>query len=234
MSENNFLERDVQNQILTRDTWMGLETTNNRGFLVGRILEEFQYSHCYCGENYFRSRIAVKRRSGTIDIIPIIIAEETLLQSAIESFCNKYAQILGQICTHDVHDYTICDQKKHYLRIFFLVESILQLDHDQDFSNAVYLRGKICKEPYVKIKSSGIKVVELMVRTIRKGGRRDDYIPCVAFYEVAELLESNYKLWDKIELVGRIQSRKYEKKNEKNPNTFDTRTTYEVAISKII
>ena len=64
---------------------------------------------------------------------------------------------------------------------------------------------------------------------VNRAYNKSDYIPCIAWGRNARYL-SNLQIGENIKIWGRMQSRKYQKKNGEN---IEERVAYEVSISKI-
>ena len=226
MSEENIVDRK-----LSISEWAQIaEGANNYGVLIGRPQGEFQYSHRFYGQKYYKTRIEVKRNSGTIDIIPVVISEEVLGNFASKELKAKCVKIIGRICTYDLHNEF---NGAHYLRLCFLADSINETEEQEEMNNVVYLKGQLCKPPFVKRKNSGLKVAEIFIAVKRKDGEKD-YIPCVSWNSIAFCIENEFTVGDDIEIQGRLQSRRYFKKYNQDPNQGHYRITYEVAIAQLV
>lgn len=91
-------------------------------------------------------------------------------------------------------------------------------------NNSVTLIGRITKE--LEIKEIGeTKILNFSVAVDRNYKTKDgenltDFIPCVAFNGISELMNKYCKKGDKICVSGRLQSSKYEKDGE-NRYSYD-------------
>ena len=204
---------------------------NNYGILSGKLQGEFQYSHSFRGQKYYKAKIEIKRRSGTCDVIPVSISESVFNDWKEKELKGKHIEVTGKICTHDVWENFGENERVHHLVTFFSADSIAESSEEKEINNVVCLQGYICKI-FLKTKVSGTRIAEIFVAVERNNGEKD-YIPCVSWNYIASWIETQYRVGDKIELQGRLQSRKYFKKNPHNPEYGEMRTTYEIAIAKI-
>ena len=65
---------------------------------------------------------------------------------------------------------------------------------------------------------------------INRPYNKSDYIPCIAWGRNARFCE-NIEVGTEVKVVGRVQSRTYEKKHE--DGTVETRVAYEVSIGSL-
>ncbi len=60
----------------------------NKAFVSGRIEAEFEYSHEVMWEKFYRTRVRVKRLSGTEDLVPIMVSdfliEQEMMKKSLE------------------------------------------------------------------------------------------------------------------------------------------------------
>ena len=118
----------------------------------------------------------------------------------------------------------------------FLVTFILSFSFVKEFNfvdddnsqNEIFLRGYICKKPVYR--SNKIKS-DLLIAVHRKY-KQSDYLPCVTL-DANAARASLMEIGDCIEAEGRIQSRKYFKKDPSNPKKGEWREAYEISIDRM-
>ena len=98
--------------------------------------------------------------------------------------------------------------------------------------NSIILTGNITKDPELRKTSGGTSVVSATVavnRTFKDkdGNKQVDYIDFVAWDKKAEYLSSFCRKGDRLELKGRLVSRKYEDRDG------NQRTAWEVIVEDI-
>lgn len=96
-------------------------------------------------------------------------------------------------------------------------------------NNQIFLNGYICKEPIYRKTPLGRDIADLLLAVNRPYGK-SDYIPCIAWGRNASYV-STLNVGEHIILLGRVQSRKYQKK--RNEIEVEERTAYEVSISRL-
>lgn len=192
---------------------------NNRAIIRGKIREEFSLDHEVRQESFYATKVAVSRHDGTIDMIPVIISE-FLLNSEILSEKNvgKTAEMRGQFRSRN---------KEAHLKLFLFVKEFNFVDDDNS-QNEIFLRGYICKKPVYR--SNKIKS-DLLIAVHRKY-KQSDYLPCVTL-DANAARASLMEIGDCIEAEGRIQSRKYFKKDPSNPKKGEWREAYEISIDRM-
>ena len=95
--------------------------------------------------------------------------------------------------------------------------------------NIIEISGYICKEPTYRTTPFKREICDVLV-AVNRAYNKSDYLPCIAWGRNARFVK-NLEIGKKINLVGRIQSREYQKKLENGE--VITRTAYEVSINKI-
>lgn len=81
--------------------------------------------------------------------------------------------------------------------------------------NKVSLIGRITKDPEVKKTNSGISVCSFTLAVDRRfknasGERETDFIPCVGWRQVADIIGQYFRKGSRIAITGTIQTRSYE------------------------
>ena len=76
--------------------------------------------------------------------------------------------------------------------------------------NLTIILGNLCKEPNLRYTPSGKAICDLLVATNRQSGTAD-YLPIIVWGKDAEACERMLKKGSLVHIVGRTQSRNYEK-----------------------
>ena len=88
----------------------------------------------------------------------------------------------------------------------------------------------ICvKNQYIGKLHSGREIADILLAVNRAYGK-SDYIPSIAWGRTARFCQ-NLPTGTEVKIIGRVQSRKYEKKHE--DGTIENRVAYEVSISSL-
>ncbi len=203
---------------------------NNHLVLVGKVTSDKRFSHEIYGEKFYIFDLEVPRLSGNADIIPITISERLLEAEGLE--IDKKVIIEGQFRSYNSYQN---ERNKLVLTVFakdvkFVENQDEEIQASKDFvSNEVILNGYICKKPIYRQTPFGREIADLLL-AVNRAYNKSDYIPCIAWGRNARFCE-NIEVGTEVKIVGRVQSRTYEKKYE--DGTSETKVAYEVSISSL-
>lgn len=197
---------------------------NNYIMLVGKITGEKKFSHEIYGESFFNFDLEIPRLSGISDIIPITISERLIANFDLS--LGKQVVIEGQFRSYNTYE----DSKSRLILTVF-VKEIREKGEDEEIKvpNEVQLVGHICRKPIYRKTPFGREIADILV-AVNRAYNKSDYIPCITWGRNARFCE-NMQIGTELRLVGRVQSRPYEKKHE--DGTVEQRTAYEVSISSL-
>ena len=197
---------------------------NNYIMLVGKITSEKKFSHEIYGESFFNFDLEIPRLSGISDIIPISISERLIANFDLN--IGKQVVIEGQFRSYNTYE----DSKSRLILTVF-VKEIREKGEDEEIKvpNEVQLVGHICRKPIYRKTPFGREIADILV-AVNRAYNKSDYIPCITWGRNARFCE-NMQIGTELKLVGRVQSRPYEKKHE--DGTVEQRTAYEVSISSL-
>jgi single-strand DNA-binding protein len=77
-------------------------------------------------------------------------------------------------------------------------------------ANMTVLLGNLCKDPNLRFTPSGKAICDLLIAVNRKSGAAD-YLPVIVWGRDAEACDRFLKKGSLVHVIGRIQSRNYEK-----------------------
>ena len=197
---------------------------NNYIMLVGKVTSEKKFSHEIYGESFFNFDLEIPRLSGISDIIPITISERLIANFDLS--IGKQVVIEGQFRSYNAYE----DSRSRLVLTVF-VKEIREKGEDEDIKipNEVYLVGHICRKPIYRKTPFGREIADILV-AVNRAYNKSDYIPCITWGRNARFCE-DMPIGTELKLVGRVQSRPYEKKHE--DGTVETRIAYEVSISSL-
>lgn len=197
---------------------------NNYIMLVGKITSEKKFSHEIYGESFFNFDLEIPRLSGISDIIPITISERLIAN--FDLTIGKQVVIEGQFRSYNTYE----DSRSRLILTVF-VKEIREKEEDEEIKvpNEVQLVGHICRKPIYRKTPFGREIADILV-AVNRAYNKSDYIPCITWGRNARFCE-NMQIGTELKLVGRVQSRPYEKKHE--DGTVEQRTAYEVSISSL-
>ena len=96
-------------------------------------------------------------------------------------------------------------------------------------TNEVVLIGYICKKPVYRQTPFGREIADILL-AVNRAYNKSDYIPSIAWGRNARFCQ-NLEVGTEVKIVGRIQSRQYEKKYE--DGTVENKVAYEVSIGSL-
>ena len=95
--------------------------------------------------------------------------------------------------------------------------------------NIIEIVGFICKTPVYRTTPFNREICDILV-AVNRAYNKSDYLPCIAWGRNARYIK-DAKVGSKIEIVGRIQSREYQKKLENGE--IITKVAYEISVNRI-
>ena len=196
---------------------------NNQVEVAGEIISTFEYSHEIFGEGFYMVKLLVNRLSEATDEIPLMISER--LVDVTKDCRGKYLRAFGQFRSYNKHE-----ENHNHLILSVFVRDLEFLDSMEDVKpNQIQLDGFICKQPVYRMTPLGREICDILLAVNRSYGK-SDYIPFICWGRNSRFAGS-LEIGSRIELVGRIQSREYQKRISE----FEVvkRTAYEVSVNKL-
>ena len=203
---------------------------NNHLVLLGKVTSDKRFSHETYGEKFYIFDMEVPRLSDTTDIIPVT-ASERILNDELLTIGNKLI-IKGQFRSYNSYEN---ERSKLILTVFakdILKEDDLseeELEETKRTSNEVTLVGYICKTPIYRQTPFGREIADVLL-AVNRAYNKSDYIPSIAWGRNARFCQ-NLPTGTEVKVIGRVQSRNYEKKHE--DGTIEQRVAYEVSIASL-
>ena len=180
---------------------------NNFILLYGEVLDYPQQASIdKKGTEYYKFNFAVQRESGIIDILPIVVEEDTAAYNALADIDDK-------------------------LDISVRAFSIQEDDDYKGITNQVVITGFLCKEVPIRETPRGLLIADLLLAVHREDGSQlSDYIPSIMWNGTATRATEKLHVGDCIEAVGRLQSREYIK--DLGDRGKEPRTCYELSVNQ--
>ncbi len=197
------------------------QMNNNKVYLCGKVVSNPVLSHEVCDEKFYELNFEVKRLSDATDIIPVIVSEKILS-------CNNFSlgqtvAIRGQYRSYNAQ---IDSKSKLVLNVF--VREVVAPDETLN-PNIIELTGYICKPSIFRVTPFKREICDVLV-AVNRAYNKSDYLPCIAWGRNARYVK-NLEVGEKVNLVGRIQSRQYQKRLE--DGSVVCKTAYEISVSQI-
>ena len=203
---------------------------NNHLLLVGKVTSDKRFSHEIYGEKFYIFDMEVPRLSDTTDIIPVT-ASERILTNDLLGIGNKLI-VKGQFRSYNSYEN---EKNKLILTVFakdIIPEESLEEEEKEKtkkVSNEVTLLGYICKKPIYRQTPFGREIADILL-AVNRAYNKSDYIPSIACGRNARFSQ-NLPTGTEVKIVGRVQSRNYEKKHE--DGTIENKVAYEVSIASL-
>ena len=206
---------------------------NNYLTLVGKVTGEKRFSHEIYGERFYVFNLSIPRLSGNADIIPITVSERLIKEETLTEGRNLLVK--GQF-----RSYNSYENEKNRLILTVFAKDIVEVEEKEEneenemvkkdiITNEVVLVGYICKKPIYRQTPFGREISDILL-AVNRAYNKSDYIPCIAWGRNARFCQ-NLEVGTQVKVVGRVQSRTYEKKHE--DGTVETRVAYEVSIGSL-
>ncbi len=192
---------------------------NNKVFISGEIADEPIFSHEIMGESFYDLTVRVKRLSGQDDMIPVTVSERLM-----EGYSFEIGNLIGIIGQFRSYNKLIDGHSKLVLRVF--VRELAPVD--EDMPNIIEIEGYVCKAPVYRTTPFKREIADLLI-AVNRAYNKSDYIPAIAWGRNARYA-STFAVGEKIHIVGRIQSRIYQKQLESGE--IEERVAYEVSVTK--
>lgn len=207
---------------------------NNHLVLVGRITSDKRFSHEIYGEKFYIFDVEVPRLSGNSDLIPVTISER--LVPTDELTIGKKIMVEGQFRSYNSYEgernrlvLTVFVKELQFLEDVEMTDEEAKQDLKENISNEVTLIGYVCKTPIYRQTPFGREISDILL-AVNRAYNKSDYIPCIAWGRNARFCE-NMQVGTELKIIGRVQSRAYEKKHE--DGTIENRMAYEVSVGSL-
>ncbi len=201
-----------------------IRETNNEIKLLGKVATECTYSHGIYGENFYAFKMEVQRLSDQVDILPVIVSERLIDIGEIK--IGSRIKVEGQLRSFNKRDEV--EKKNKLLLSIFVFKIELSTSTSKDYQQ-IKLNGFICKKPIYRTTPFGREICDLLI-AVNRSYNKSDYIPCISWGRYAKYT-SMLELGSGLKVVGRLQSRTYQKK--KGDDEVIERIALEVSLSRV-
>ena len=201
---------------------MNSEITNNKVYLQGVVETEPSLNHSVKDEDFYGFNLSVARLSGQTDIIPIIVLKKLIDEYGIKK--GDSLAVRGQF-----RSFNKIEGEKRKLILSVFVKEVCEWDENAN-PNMIELNGFVCKPVIYRTTPFSREICDVLLAVNRRFNK-SDYIPCIAWGNNAQLV-SQMCVPANLKIVGRIQSREYNKIIDGVEQI--TKTAYEVSISKLV
>ena len=222
---------------------------NNYLTLVGKVASEKKFSHEIYGERFYSFDLCIPRLSGSADIIPVTASErlftDEMLQDGTKllikgqfrsynSYENERNKLILTVFAKDIEKLEEKEENQEVTETAENSETIAEEAREKAFrkdyiTNEVVLVGYICKKPVYRQTPFGREIADILL-AVNRAYNKSDYIPSIAWGRNARFCQ-NLEVGTEVKIVGRVQSRNYEKKLE--DGTILKKVAYEVSIGSL-
>lgn len=197
------------------------QLNNNRVYLSGTVESEPKFSHETFGEAFYEVNLLVPRLSNHLDKVPVTVSEKLIQGGKFD--IGKYVCIKGQF-----RSYNKLEDGKSKLMLTVFVREVCDFEEDMN-PNVIEITGYICKAPIYRTTPFNREICDVLI-AVNRAYNKSDYLPCIAWGRNAKFV-SELSVGSKVSIVGRIQSREYQKHLE--DGEVLNKIAYEVSINKI-
>ena len=197
------------------------QMNNNKVYLRGKIVSNPVFSHEVFDEKFYEFNLEVPRLSESFDTIPVTISERLIDKNI---YVGNLITVSGQFRSYNKQ---IENRSKLVLTVF-----VREIEPNNELinPNIIELNGFICKEPVFRTTPFKREICDVLL-AVNRAYNKSDYIPCIAWGRNARFVR-DLKVGESLNLVGRIQSRVYQKKI--SDDVIETKSAYEISITKIV
>jgi len=206
---------------ITKKGDTNMEELGNYLRLNGVLTDTPEYGHEVFGEKFYYATLSVPRLSGAEDLLPVTLSERLMEGGRFEA--GTPLSFEGQL-----RSYNKVIEGSGRLLITGFAQRLMDPMSDEN-PNQVQLTGALCKLPSYRTTPFGREIADLMLAVNRAYGK-SDYIPCITWGRTARFA-SHLKVGDRVTLLGRFQSRDYQK--QLPDGTVISKTAYEVSVGRL-
>lgn len=194
--------------------------------LIGTINSQPKHDHDVKNIKMFSFSLATTRLSKTQDVLNIICPENVLKDKNLST--GDRVEINGRIRTMKAPDKN--DPEKMHLVIEVIAKTIDKVeDPSVEDNDIVTVRGTVCSKKPSRKTPLNRTLAEMMVAVDHFG--TSSYIPTILWGSLAQKVNESVKVGTKVELTGRLQSRKYNKTLPDGSN--EERVAYEFSANTL-
>ena len=219
---------------------------NNYLTLVGRVTSEKAFSHEIYGERFYSFDLSIPRLSGAADIIPVTASERLFTDEMLKignklsikgqfrsynSYENEKNKLILTVFAKDIEENEDIEIENSELGYVSELEEteVKEFVRKDSITNEVVLIGYICKKPIYRQTPFGREIADLLL-AVNRAYNKSDYIPSIAWGRNARYCQ-NLEVGSEVKIVGRVQSRNYEKKLE--DGSIIKKVAYEVSVGSL-
>lgn len=203
--------RDLDTAIMDELTGGGIK--GNAAGLVGTLTQIKEIKQLcglpFCG---YMAKLETVRPSGVPDEVTVVFAEDSRLL------------LTGKV-------QTLKDFQSGRLLVYILADFVAVSEKAVEQDEAA-VRGVIANKPTYRETPRGKRITDITVKVRNELTGGSCFLPCICWQEQADKA-AQWQQGDTVELLGRYQSRQYEKVLDADTGEREQRTAYEVSVRLI-
>lgn len=212
--------KDSEQKLLYDDNQEG---DKNHVLLRGWIDSPVKFDHQTENVAIYSTILRIERKPGVVDFVPLHIKENKLAILNVRPRIGDYMEVNGRFYSQDIYS----ENEKRRMENYVYVNKICFCDSRIPSTNEIHLTGEILKCRKSRKTRKGDNLIDFLLK-VRKKTCRISKIPCIVWGDYNSFQIEDAGVGAKIELDGRIQSRKYIK--IENGDEI-SRIVYEVSVT---
>ena len=223
--------RDLDTAIMDELTGGGIK--GNAAGLVGTLTQIKEIKQLcglpFCG---YMAKLETVRPSGVPDEVTVVFAEDVPYRACngIEfDVMQEFVEGSRLLLTGKVQ--TLKDFQSGRLLVYILADFVAVSEKAVEQDEAA-VRGVIANKPTYRETPRGKRITDITVKVRNELTGGSCFLPCICWQEQADEA-AQWQQGDTVELLGRYQSRQYEKVLDTATGEREQRTAYEVSVRLI-
>lgn len=215
--------RDLNTAIMQKLTAGGIK--DNAAGLAGELKEVEKVTElCGLRFNGYLGKIETPRPRGTLDEVIVAFTDAVISKEEGEIAIGSKVIISGKV-------QTLKNFESDKVLVFILADFLAMVKNPM-MQDDVALRGVIAHEPVYRTTPRGKRIADISVIVKNELTGNKCFIPCICWQEQADEV-AGWQQGDTVELLGRYQSRQYEKIIDTDSGSRERRTAYEISVQLI-
>lgn len=223
--------KDIDTAIMDELTKGGL--SDNAAGLAGEVTELVEVANiCGFPFNGYLGKIETPRPSGVMDEVVIAFTESEADRGKTGDglHLENYFKIGSRLLVSGKVQ-TLKDFESGKVLVFILADYVA-LSPKAMLQDDVAIRGELAYEPTYRETPRGKRIADIMLKVKNELTGGYCFIPCICWQEQADEA-ATWQRGDTVELLGRYQSREYQKGIAGEMVEWEIRTAYEVSVRQI-
>ena len=223
--------RDLDTAIMDELTGGGIK--GNAAGLVGTLTQIKEIKQLcglpFCG---YMAKLETVRPSGVPDEVTVVFAEDVPYRACngIEfDVMQEFVEGSRLLLTGKVQ--TLKDFQSGRLLVYILADFVAVSEKAVE-QDETAVRGVIANKPTYRETPRGKRITDITVKVRNELTGGSCFLPCICWQEQADEA-AQWQQGDTVELLGRYQSRQYEKVLDADTGEREQRTAYEVSVRLI-